>query len=268
MSLDNLRLLKFKIINKRDRMKKFIYMIGLLSIVLFTGCSTKQQNQAVVSINDKEGLVKNSGEITIKPIYKSLSKFEDKNFTYLHPNHFNVHWIENNYEVSYALISNDENKFGIINKEGEILIKPIYDSIGRFYNGFAKIELNKKFGLINEDFEVVVKPIYDEALEFVYNTIIVKKFGKYGCIDKNLELKIKPTLDMIYIQEEGFKRIEENNKWGLLDNYCNIIVKPTYDYISNFQNGFAKVKSENQWGFLDTKGNLFFKPRFTKVEKF
>ncbi|MDC0933638.1 WG repeat-containing protein, partial [Arcobacteraceae bacterium] len=167
-------------------MKKIINIVVLLSIVFLTGCSTKIQNESVITINSKEGLLKENGEIAVKPVYKSISSFEGDDFKYQHPNNFNIHWIENNFESTYAVVSNEEGKFGIINKEGELLIKPIYDSIGRYYNGFAKIELNNKFGLINEDFDVSVKPIYDEALEFVYDTIIVKKFNKYGCIDKNL----------------------------------------------------------------------------------
>jgi hypothetical protein len=249
-------------------MKKIIYIVGLLSIVLLAGCSTKLQNEAVIHINGKDGLLNEDSQVTIKPIYKSISRFEGDDFTYQHPNYLNIHWIENESENSYAIVENIDGKFGIINKDGKLELKIIYDSIGRFYNGFAKIEVNNKFGLVNENFEVVVKPIYDEALEFVYNTIIVKKYGKYGCLNKDLELKIVPSLDMIYLQHEGFKRVEQNNKWGFLDTNCNFLVKPNFDYVNDFTNGFAKVKTNNQWGFLDTEGEFLVKPIFGDADKF
>ena len=248
-------------------MKKIFYITGLLSIILLSGCSTKLSNDTIVKVNGKDGLLNDNSEVSVKPIYKSISRFEGDDFKYQHPHYINIHWIENEWENTYAVVENIDGKFGIINKEGELQLKPIYDSIGRFYNGFAKIEVNKKFGLVDENFDVVVKPIYDEALEFVYDTIIVKKFGKYGCINKNLELKIKPTLDMIYIQHEGYKRVENNNKWGFVDRNCEFLVKPTYDYVNNFSNGFSKVKLENKWGFINRDGEFLIKPILEDADK-
>ncbi len=249
-------------------MRTILYITGLLSIVFFNGCSSKLSHDSVVTVNGKDGLLKDSSEVTIKPIYKKIHTFEGDDSTYPHPNYVNIHWIENTGDNTHAIVENIDGKFGIINKDGKLLLKVVYDSIGRFYNGFAKIELNKKFGLVNEDFEVVVKPIYDDISEFTYNTIIVKKFGKYGCIDKNLELKISPTMDMIYLQQEGFKRVEQNDKWGFLDTHCNFLVKPTYEYAYDFSNGFAKVKNGKNWGFINTDGEFLTKPIFEDTDKF
>ncbi len=252
-------------------MKKTIYTIGLLSIIFFNGCSSKlsHENQdTVVTVNDKDGLLKENSKVAIKPIYKKINRFEGDFERYYHPNYANIHWVHNSGDAAYAIVENTDGKYGIINKKGELQLKVVYDSIGRFYNGFAKVEVNNKFGLINEDFEVVVKPIYDEVHEFIYDTIIVKKFGKYGCINKNLELKIPPSMDMIYIQHEKFKRVEQNNKWGFVDNNCDFIAKPIYDYVYDFSNGFAKVKSGKNWGFLDTEGHFLTKPIFEDADRF
>ncbi len=252
-------------------MKKIIYTFGLLSIMFFNGCSSKLSHEnldTVVTVNNKDGLLKDNSEVTIKPIYKKINRFDGNFGRYFHPNYINIHWIENNGNNTYAIVENTDGKYGIINKDGELQLKAIYDSIGRFHNGFAKLEVNKKFGLINEDFEVVVKPIYDEVQEFIYDTIIVKKFGKFGCINKNLELKITPSMDMIYIQHENFKRVELDNKWGFVDNNCNFVTKPIYDYAYDFSNGFAKVKSGNNWGFIDTNGKFLTKPIFEDADRF
>lgn len=249
-------------------MGKYTYTITLLFIIFFSGCSAKNADETVISVNKKEGLLKDNSEVSIKPIYKKINRFEGKVSKYPHPNYLNIHWIENQWEDSYAIVENIDGKYGIINKDGKLLLKVIYDSIGRFYNGYAKVEINNKFGLINKDFEVVVKPIYDEALEFVYNSIIVKKFGKYGCMNKDLELIIEPKMDMIYLQHEGFKRFEQNNKWGFLDTNCDLVVKPIYDYAYDFSNGFAKIKSDKNWGFIDTDGDLLTKPIFEDTDRF
>jgi len=249
-------------------MKKILYIIGLLSIVFFTGCSTKVENETVVKINNKEGLLDDNSEILIKPTYKSIYTLKGSSFKYMHSNYANFHWIEDEDENVYAIVQSQNEKYGVVNREGDLLLKPIYDEIGSFYNGFASIKENKKYGLINQKFEVVVKPTYDESLKFIYGAIIVKKYGKYGCIDQNLELKIAPVFDMIYLQRENFKRMELNNKWGFLDNQCNIVAKPIYDYAYDFSHGFSKVKKNNRWGFIDTNGDFLIKPVFEDSDQF
>lgn len=235
---------------------------------IFVGCSGKNEAHTVVNIDKKEGLLKDDGQVAIKPVYKNLKTFHGDFEKYDHPNYLNIHWIHDSSDKSYAIVEDINKKYGIINKEGELKLKIIYDEIGTFFNGFAKIEVNGKYGFINEDFEVVLKPIFDEVQQFVYETSIVRQGDKYGCIDKNMDLKIKPTFDMIYIQSEGFKRVELNDKWGFLDSSCEIAVKPVFDYAYDYKNGFAKVQEGKKWGFLDKKGKLLTKQIFDDPDRF
>ena len=42
------------------------------------------------------------------------------------------------------------NKFGVININGDKICECVYDCIHVFYNGFATVECNNKYGYINE----------------------------------------------------------------------------------------------------------------------
>ncbi len=234
-----------------------------LLVFLFVGC-TVPTKYAVIQEGTKDGLIDETGYIVVKPIYAHIFKFDGQNETFNHPHLVNLHWIHDESSQAYAVVQNTNGKFGIINQEGWLLLKPIYDSVTYFFNGFLKIEVGGKFGLVNTDFEIVVKPIYDYIGEFVDDIALIHHNNKFGCINKDIELKIKPTYDRIYFQQENFLRTKMGNKWGYLDDKCNIIAKPIYDYGYDFYNGFAKVILNGKIGYLNSEGKQILKPILTK----
>jgi hypothetical protein len=237
-------------------------MTGVLA-----GC-TQSTEFATINVGDKEGLINNKSGIVVKPIFKRVSSLQGIEGNYQHPNYLNIHWFHNNTEKRYAVVENTKGKLGIINTEGELVAKPIYDSISSRFNGFIKVEVGNKFGLLNEDFEVVLKPIFDDVEEFIYDTAIIKHKGKYGCIDRNMKMKIQPTYDQIYLLNENTRRIELDGKWGFMDGMWNVVVKPSFDYIEDFSNGIAKFKNNGHWGYVKPDGTLLSKNIFKQEDSF
>ncbi len=65
-------------------------------------------------------------------------------------------------------------KWGYINKSGEFVIKPQFESAEDFsVDGYAVVGLNGKFGLININGEIVLSPVYD-SLEWLSGLARVK----------------------------------------------------------------------------------------------
>jgi hypothetical protein len=238
-------------------MKK--YLIGLSLIAIMTGCASKNHT-AVVTVNDKDGLLNENGEVQIKPIYKKMYKFtEIEKNQYEHPNYVNLHWLHLG-DDEYAVVKNIDNKYGIIGKDGKLKLKVIFDSIGNFFNGYAKVEIDKKYGLIDENFNIVVKPIYDDIRNTIDGATIVRNFDKnnkvqYGCLNDKFELAAPLDYDMIYLASEDIMRIEKDGLWGFMDTNCNIIAKPQYKYVNDFSNGMAKVqKPDTLWTYINKDG--------------
>jgi len=238
-------------------MKK--YIIGLSLLAIMTGCSSKHDT-AIVNVNEKDGLVNKNGNVQIKPIYKKIYNFtEFEKNKYDHPNYLNLHWLHTS-EEQYAVVKNIDNKYGIIGKDGKLKLKVICDSIGNFFNGYAKIEVNHKFGLIDEDFNIVVKPIYDNVRNTIHGATIVKNYEKnhksqYGCLDSKFNLKSPIDYDMIYLASEDRMRMEKDNLWGFMDSDCKIISKTQYKYANDFSNNMAKVqKQDGLWTYINKNG--------------
>jgi len=243
-------------------MKKNIYL--LLFIVLLAGCSQKSTQFTVVKENDKDGVINQSGYIVVKPMYKQIFNFDGSDNFMTHPHFANLHWIHNKSNQAYSIVQNINNKFGVINQKGDLLLKPIYDSITYFFDGFMRIQIGDKYGLVDKDFNIALKPIYNHINEFTDGIAIIQQNNKYGCINRDMTLKAKPVYDRIYFQQEEFLRTTLNGKWGYLDNQCNVLAKPIFDYAYDFSNKVAKVILDNKLGYINSDGKLVSKPIFTK----
>lgn len=252
-------------------MFKKVLITTSLALLAFTGCSTKEE-LAIVNENGKYGALENNSEVVIKPVYDELSNFDDrknKNVKTEHLHVLNLHWLHNYGGDDYA-IAEYQGKYGIVNSKNEIVVKPIYDSITKLFNGFSVIKLDDKYGYLNDEFEVVQKPIFRSAREFVGKAAFVQSNanGKWGCITKEMDLKINDVYDEIYALKNGIARTVKDEKWGYLNDKCEVIVEPTYEYAYDFSKGFAKVVKNGQTAYVNEKGEEITRAIFTRGENF
>ena len=75
-----------------------------------------------------------------------------------------------------------DKKIGYINPKGEMVIKPQYSYAGNFVNGLARVTVNGKMGFINKKGVLVVPAIYDRAFNFYQGRAAVEVNGKWGFI--------------------------------------------------------------------------------------
>lgn len=251
-------------------MKHILFLLSM--IILITGCSTKEYS-SIVTTGEKDGLIDDNGELLIKPIYKKMYYLDNLHSNaYAHPHLVNMHWFHVADE-KFAIVKNVDNKYGIIKKDGTLALKAIFDSIGQFFNGYAKIEVDKKFGLIDEDFKVVLKPIYDEVRNLLDDSIIVKNYDKnkrtqYGCLDREMNLKITLDYDMVYLSSENRMRTEKDGLWGFISSDCKIVSKPIYNYADDYSKSIARVKKGDLWTYLNYDGQEITRKTFSNADNF
>lgn len=252
-------------------MFKKVLITTSLAVLFFSGCSTKEE-VAIINEKGKFGALKSNSEVIIKPIYDELSNFDDrkdKNIKTDHPHIINLHWLHNYYGDDYA-IAEYKGKYGVVNKDNKMVVKPIYDSITKLFNGFSVIKLDEKFGYLNDEFEVVQKPIFRNAREFLGKVAFVQSNanGKWGCITKEMDLKINDVYDEIYNLHNGFARTVKDGKWGYINDNCKVIVEPTYEYAYDFSKGYAKVVGNGHTAYIKENGEKIVNPIFTNGEDF
>lgn len=101
-------------------------------------------------------------------------------------------------EVSEGLFRIKKNeKIGFANMQGEIVIKPQFDSASPFINGYSAVCFGGQL-------------ILEHEMHF-------RKGGKWGFINKSGKLVIQPIYDRAYSVKDGKALVERNNERFLID---------------------------------------------------
>lgn len=131
----------------------------------------------------------------------------------------------------------------------------IYDRVNSFHNGFATVFKNKLCGLINSNGDEIVKPEYDLISSWGDNRILVFKNHKCGYLD----YKGNKITDIIYSSGSGFLNgfaivtLNFGKDNYFIDINGNIRFSK-FDKASVFMDDIAPVKLNNKTYFINKNG--------------
>lgn len=136
-----------------------------------------------------------------------------------------INFCEYNDEILIFSVNDKKNNnhFGAFNRNGELVIYPIFDSVRFLYENtnYLVCEFNKKYGLFNKDGKQIVPVKYSGITNSNEDLLGVYYKEKWGVIDINAGI--------------------ENPK-----DFSQYVIPPIYDYITPFENGIAMVSYNNQ----------------------
>lgn len=175
--------------------------------------------------NKKHGLVnKNTGTESVSCVYDNKLVFQE-----------NFYWTD-----TMLLLAIKENKAGLIDASGKVIINFLYDTFERepftaietvLKSGVILTTQNKKSGILDNQGNTLVPFLYDEVgvREYpdtlLFDIAIKKKFGIYSS-----ELKkeiVPPTYDEKIFFEENFAVVSRKKKYGILDRAGKEVVPCT-----------------------------------------
>ena len=193
---------------------------------------------------------------------------------YLEPNEVDLKTMPAGLKV-YA-----EDKFGYIDKSGEIVIKPKYDVAGPFEGDLATIKIGGKemtidskgrpsrrrkkqeapqpagpsadapqpmkigdrYGYQDKSGMIVIDPLFDEAGEFKAGLALVKVGGKLGYIDTQGQAVVEPEWDELHPFKDDLARVRSGGKYGFVDRSGKVVIDLRYESAGDFCEGLAPVK--------------------------
>ena len=149
------------------------------------------------------------------------------------------------------------NRYGAINKKGELTVELKYKYLSSFREGIAvATTIDGKKMYINTSGETVLEvPQYDLHGPFSEGLAWVKSGGKYGCIDTNGKLIVPTEYDNMPIFENKYAPISKNGKWGLIDQNGTLQLPIEYDTVSTVENGYAVVKKGGTWSIINANNH-------------
>lgn len=190
--------------------------------------SVESFNRIMVSKNGKIGYINNLSKEVIPLEYDGGFSFKDKkDFIQLKKGEF---WYLldsktlklkklpfediGEYSDGYMVVEKNE-KFGYINKYGELKISLKYIIAEEFKEGIAIVGNEKGFGVIDKFGKEIIKAIYDKI--FIKGSYIyVIKDEKYGLFSKGGREIIPAVYEKLGIEKEGVIYFKDSEKSGII----------------------------------------------------
>ena len=177
------------------------------------------------------------GIISIIKYNKNKSKF---NYT-----------IEQISEVNYFLLMQN-NKYGVINKNGDIVVDPIYDVV-EIPNASKPVFICKgNYDQNSGEYNIQVFNDKKEPILYQYYTVEAIKLNN---VESNGNY------------EKSVLKYKSDNKYGLIDFSGNKITDAIYDSVEgfNYREGILLVKKSDKYGIINIKGASIIKPKYDEI---
>ena len=192
----------------------------------------------------------------------------------------------NEYFALYA-----QNKWGVINQNGEEVIFPSYQEMIVIPNKEKDVfictyNINEQTGeyktkaLNSKNEEILTGYEQIEALEnidendnvwYEQNILRIKKNGKYGLIDLNGKEILPAEYDEITVLEgiENSIIVKKDGLVGLANDNGSIIAEPTYSQIKNlgdtYKNGYITIDQQGKYGLISATKKQILENKYEEI---
>jgi len=174
-------------------------------------------------------------------------------------------------DQNFAQAKHNE-RYGFINRQGNWVIQPFFDCTGFFDNhGYAYAQFNEKYGFINRQGNWLIQPVFGSTGSFDSHGYAYAELNeKYGFINRQGNWVIQPIFDSLSsFDEQGIALVKLNEKYGFINRQNNWVIQPIFNRLYNFDdNGLAQAKLDEKYGFINRQGDWVIQPMFDSLDSF
>lgn len=180
-----------------------------------------------------------------------ILSLKNKDYVYDYINDKILNDTYNSYKfASNSYIVKDNNdKYGIINREGEIIVEPKYNKIIDYKDGIIAYSENSLIGIENKDGNINIKPTYEDVMIISDSYYGYLENGIYYIADYNTEVPLlDEKYDYMYVTNNAILTVKDK-KIAILDNNLKskLLIKPNtfYSYKTERERNSLNVYREN-----------------------
>jgi hypothetical protein len=160
-------------------------------------------------------------------------------------------------------------KEGLSDTAGQLLLKPQFDGIANYDDGYVSLLNNKKFGIYNKRMGIYLKPAYDRLLKpFNDQYLIAYKDGGYGLINVQGDPVTDFNYDeIIYWNDTSFLGKSEEY-WNVTNIKASEIVIAEirdFDLLNDDEEKLILFRKEEQFGIVSSTEGLIIDPTFNDI---
>ncbi len=154
-------------------------------------------------------------------------------------------------QPSQPLLIVQNGKYGYIDHQGKIVVRPQFAWGTQFSNGLATVYVCGR--LVSIDPSGKILPL---RLALDGELTLRSKNGKVGFIDASGEFKIPPTFDQALPFSEGLAAVAVGNKWGFIGTGGEFVIEPKFDAAFYFGEGVGMVESKGDLELVNRAGDV------------
>ena len=165
----------------------------------------------------------------------------------------------NRFSLKYADVDLTNAVWGIIDRKGKVIIKPIYNSVFAITTSHVlQARQNGKWGLLDSNGKILQPFVYEEMTCISYNggSILAKRKGKYSFMDNRGVVISKREYDFAETFWSRRARVAINNRFGYIDSAGNEIVPLIYKTAEPFYYNVAIVGDGKKFGMINNTGEI------------
>jgi len=160
-----------------------------------------------------------------------------------------------------------DNKWGLMDAEGDIFLDPKYDAIGEFKKyGYAVMQRAGGVGLLNLEGSEIVMPQYDDLKVLDSTLVAVMDHSEWMVIDLDGNIVLDKGYDRVHVWKSKYLAYLKNDKWGLSNSDGKTISEPKYDQVELLEEGYFQTELEGNFGLISLEGELILNPSYESVK--
>ncbi|HEY6143596.1 MAG TPA: WG repeat-containing protein [Flavobacterium sp.] len=225
------------------------------------------QNLRTVKICNQTGFIDKNGQVVLPFRYGSaVNMFDEDGFAW--SSRFGVSEMINtkgefiNFGELEA-IKGENDKYGIVDKFGNVLVEAKYDEMTIIVGKDRAIVKSKdKYGIIDKNGKEIVPMIYDDIRENYDSNAIMNNMFQVGLNEKKGYIdsfgKIILPIKYDFIESNYYENdktiVQVNGKYGFINKEGKEIIPIIYDDIKSFVDGKSQVELNGRTFYIDENG--------------
>lgn len=195
-------------------------------------------------------------------------------------------------EYEYFTMYSLDNKIGVVDKKGKIIIEPEYtqiyipnqsEDVFICLNDESYTILNSKKSEIFKDFDdISVIMISENSLEMEKNVLSYQEDGLYGLVDLSGKKLTNPIYESVASlkNKPGEILVKKDGFYGVLDSQGNVIIPEKYNTVKgdeycSEETGYQKTgyiisektKTGIIYGYADYTGKVLVSPKYESIAR-
>ena len=156
------------------------------------------------------------------------------------------------------------DKYNVLNNN-KLLFNEWYDEISfEIRNDYCIFEINKKYGVFDKEGNIIIKPIYDNLYYDSDDIFMARNNNKFGFVNSKYQMTpiIFSNASFFY---DDYAAVRYNHKWGFINKYDYITnpnndeeysIAPEYEQVEDFEKGKCLVVKGEYEYIIDKQNNI------------